>query len=113
MNRPDWRALRRIGGPTKQDLLQSLRDYRDDLKGYDPADLTDPGCDETSGDVRLQVHDGFWSLRTGDAQYDHDHRGFWGAGSVSPNENLQSLTMTAEDLASQVLDMAAEDHGHE
>lgn len=43
-------------------------------------------------DVRLQVVDGTWYLHSGDASYDQDHRGFWGAGSLPGKAERSALT---------------------
>ena len=58
-------------------------------------------------DVRLQVHDdGAWSIHSGDASYDTDHRGYWGAASVPGNSEKFNSTAVAKDL----IDQAKEDH---
>lgn len=55
-------------------------------------------------DVRLQVeNDGNWSLHTGDAQYDTDHRGFWGAGTLVPDMTKAAI----RELARELIDEAA------
>ena len=59
-------------------------------------------------DVRLQVYeDGAWALRTGLSDYDLDHRGFWGAGSVTATSLVKELRDTAKDLLEQVKDAFA------
>lgn len=56
-------------------------------------------------DVRLQVwDDGQWAIHTGDASYDQDHRGFWGAGCVIADDTPETL----RDLAEQLRDDAIE-----
>lgn len=65
-------------------------------------------------DVRLQVSDeGSWTLHTGDASYDQDHTGHWGAGTVSPDDDDVILMETARDLVEQVLDSAANQEEHD
>lgn len=59
--------------------------------------------EETEGyiDIRLQVVEGEgWELHTGDAQYDTDHRGSWGATTINPwaRENTYEI---ARDLINQ------------
>ena len=54
--------------------------------------------------MRLQVHDGGWYVHSGDAQYDTDHRGYWGAASVSEDDSDGALQDTARDLIRQVED---------
>jgi hypothetical protein len=64
---------------------------------------TEPGVEESFLDVRLQVYeDGSWSLRHGDPQYDLDHRGFWGAGSV-PGDGRR---FSSEDIARELIEQA-------
>jgi hypothetical protein len=68
-------------------------------------------------DVRLQVtEDGAWYLHSGDASYDQDHRGFWGAGSLPGKAERSSLgekdraricRMWAEDLLDEVREEVA------
>ena len=66
-------------------------------------------------DVRLQVHDGeplSWRIRYGDASYDQDHRGSWGAGSVpgvvrGRTSRFDSVAL-AKDLLEQAKDMHAQ-----
>lgn len=56
----------------------------------------------TDMDVRLQVlDDGTWQLHYGDAQYDTDHRGYWGASIISVGMNRRDLNGVAQDLISQ------------
>lgn len=55
--------------PSIHDLALALRDLNDNVEGE---------CD-----VRLQVYpEGGWRLRYGDASYDQDHSGYWGASSI-------------------------------
>ena len=64
---------------------------------------------ETRGiDVRLQVHDGSWSLHTGDSSYDQDHRGHWGAGFLTPRCNARELARELIDEAEESAAMAGE-----
>jgi hypothetical protein len=73
--------------------LENVKAQFDDV----PAD--EEGEDEEEGnyiDVRLQVRKGgSWSLHTGDASYDQDHRGFWGSGCVGKDTDCKEL---AEEL---------------
>jgi hypothetical protein len=62
--------------------------------------------EEAYMDVRLQVHQGGgWSIHTGDASYDQDHRGYWGASSLSRDTDCAEL---AEELIEQAKDMHAQ-----
>jgi hypothetical protein len=81
------------GLPTIREVLGDLVAVRDEIRGYGDVDETD---------VRLQVHGGSWSLHSGDAQYDTDHRGYWGAGSVSKDDSQASLRTTAKELIAEV-----------
>jgi hypothetical protein len=66
----------------------------------------DPG--EDMMDVRLQVYeDGSWAIRTGLSDYDQDHRGFWGAGSLTASSMVKELRDTAKGLLEQVRDAYA------
>lgn len=64
---------------------------------------TEPGVDDSFIDVRLQVYDdGSWMVRHGDPQYDQDHRGFWGTGSV-PGDGKR---FRSKELARELLEQA-------
>jgi hypothetical protein len=58
-----------------------------------------------SFDVRLQVLPSGWRVWTGDAQYDTDHRGVWGAGEVDRTTNCRAL---ARALLDEAREMAAD-----
>jgi hypothetical protein len=60
------------------------------------------GEDET--DVRLQVSDGYWNVHIGDASYDTDHSGSWGASMINTSDDEATLYEVAEDLINEVLD---------
>ena len=77
------------------------------IEDYDPDDLTGYGDDEPSIDCRLRYHDGSWSLLSGDASYDQDHRGHWGASSVGPNLSADDARDIVKDLVEQILDSVA------
>ena len=62
-------------------------------------------------DVRLQVTDGGWWLRVGDASFDTDHGGWWGAESVSGSDTDDDLLSIAESLISQAEDHRAQCEG--
>ena len=80
-----------------QETYRDLQSVRLSLVGW--------GIEET--DVRLQYMDGAYALHTGEACYDTDHRGYWGCGSVSADDDDVSLMETARDLVSQMIDHAA------
>lgn len=58
------------------------------------------GIEET--DVRLQIKNDGWQLHTGDSSYDQDHRGDWGASSVSRENTKGDCTGIARDLLNQI-----------
>lgn len=73
-------------------------------KNFNPNDLDD-GEGNTGTDVRLRVHDGGWYLYTGSSDYDQDHRGFWGSGSLPYHRT--NLTSLAEELIEQAREQEA------
>lgn len=86
--------------PTVEAVTVALRAVRDYLRRE--------RFEET--DVRLQVHDG-WTVHQGDGQFDQDHRGLWGAGSVSARDSLAALRETARGLVSEALESWYEGNG--
>ena len=96
---PGWRSVADLldGStlgevPTVEAVTTALRGVRDYLRRE--------RLPET--DVRLQVHDG-WTIHHGSSDYDQDHRGMWGASSVSARDSLAILRETACGLVSEVL----------
>ena len=70
---------------------------------------TEPGVEDSFIDVRLQVYDnGSWAVRNGDPQYDLDHRGFWGTGSVPGDGRRFRSKELARELLEQAKEHAAE-----
>ena len=62
--------------------------------------------DDKIVDVRLQVYEnGQWAIREGDASYDTDHHGYWGASTLEPRSNCREL---ARDLIDQAAEHAAQ-----
>ena len=60
---------------------------------------------ESECDIRLQVYpNGDWKIRTGDASYDQDHRGTFGASSI-PGYKYR---INSRDLARDLLDQVKE-----
>lgn len=76
-------------------LASHIPDIDTEISGFGAGDET-PGFD-----VRLQVHDGSWSLHTGDASYDQDHRGYWGAGFLTEGDG--DCRELAQDLIDEAL----------
>ncbi len=87
--------------PTLLELTKAVRAYAQELATYNPQDLDDDEGNP-SGDIRLQVSDDGWAVHTGDSSYDQDHRGFWGASSVEPNQS--DCRSIARDLLEQAKD---------
>ena len=74
-----------------KDLNEGEMEYDEEEDEYIPLD------EPIYIDVRLQVHDG-WALRTGPSDYDQDHRGYWGVGSVvGPDMNMGNLISVANE----------------
>jgi hypothetical protein len=85
--------------PTIQDVSDEVYSHVQDLKNWQ--------IDE--GDIRLQVYEnGGWIVRTGDASFDTDHSGFWGASSIASNANKRQCRETARELIGQARDQQAE-----
>ena len=58
-------------------------------------------------DVRLQVYpDGKWWVRWGDASYDQDHTGYWGASSVPGVVKGRAVRFDSRHVARELLDQA-------
>jgi hypothetical protein len=83
---------------TTNNIANGLRELRRDLLDDENNEM----------DVRLQVYpDGSWSLRYGPSDYDQDHRGYWGAGSIALDDGDETLDSVARELVEQALDQAA------
>lgn len=57
-------------------------------------------------DVRLNVQEGGWALLTGDACYDDDHRGLWGASHLKGGGGRHGSNCEA--VATELLEQARE-----
>jgi hypothetical protein len=89
------RALR---VPSVAEVAEELRVVRHQFED-------DPNFqDDEPLDVRLQVYeDGEWAVHFGDPQYDTDHRGYWGAGSIAPySATAADLREVARELIDEV-----------
>ena len=92
--------------------LRTLEAMEAELQQETYVWLLDVPTDSEGMDVRLQVHeDGSHYFHSGQACYDTDHRGYWGAATIYHNEDEVSLISTARDLVEQVLDSCAEGEG--
>ena len=81
--------------PTIRDVARAVKNVHD---------YSDVECD-----IRLQVsEDGTWAIRHGDASYDLDHRGYWGASSVPGYGRRFNSRDVARDLIDQCRDMLAD-----
>ena len=97
----DMQALEAREAEYQQETYRFLLDVRNDF-------ALDPDLSETI-DVRIQVlPDGTRYFWYGDASFDTDHRGFWGAGTVSADDDDVQLIDTARDLVEQAIDHAAQ-----
>lgn len=92
--------------PTIKELADALYSEGQYLKrNFSKEDLMDGPHDDFCGtDVRLQLHDGSWELHTGDSSYDQDHRGYWGASSISRGATRRECMDTARSLINEALD---------
>lgn len=89
------------------EVVAELKDIRDDLAATPSEDGVE--SEDDFMDVRLQVFDdGGWVLHTGDASYDTDHHGSWGASEIVPTMTDEELREMAEDLINQAEDMRAQ-----
>jgi hypothetical protein len=77
-------------------------------------DMREHESEEPRIDVRLQVRDidltsdgPWWTVHTGDASYDQDHRGFWGSGCVVADDTPETLRSLADMLREDAIEDAA------
>ena len=85
--------------PSIASVTAALKEAREEAREY---------LNGEDMDVRLQLYeDGAWALRTGVSDYDQDHRGFWGASSITGGCLIKHLRDTAADLLEQVRDAHA------
>jgi len=69
-------------------------------------EAADDGCE--SFDFRIQYDgDDAFDLHTGDASYDTDHRGFWGAGSIAASDDDATVAAALADAVNQAIDDCA------
>ncbi len=82
----------------------SIDEVARDLVQINKMSLEPEDADEGI-DVRLQVRPGHgWELHYGSADYDQDHRGFWGASSVPGNNRRFKSRDVARNLIEQAKD---------
>lgn len=86
-------------------LAKDIESLKEDIE----PDFKDPSDPDGVPyiDIRLNYQpeeEGFgedWDVKTGDSQYDQDHRGFWGCGAVTKDTDAKGL---AVDLLDEVLE---------
>ena len=101
-------ALEAMEAELQQETYRFLQSMRYAAQTYDPEEIADDEGNP-SIDVRLQVlANGDYYHHSGLPCYDTDHRGFWGAGSVSPSDGEVELIQIARDMVEQVLDSASQ-----
>lgn len=99
-----WAELVYVGFPCSAlDVAGELEALRAEFREIDP-DSNEP-C---ALDVRLQVHEGKWTVWSGDSSFDTDHRGAWGSGAVRADMDGKALRAVAEDLIRQAWDMTGD-----
>lgn len=112
----EYEVRRSADGPVRFPAPKSYRfptiaDVARDLRAINAQtiDTSDNEDDNTSGiDVRLQVTTDGATVHTGDAAYDTDHRGVWGASSVPGNDRRFNARAVARDLIEQAREQAAQ-----
>lgn len=95
---------------TKREAVMSVQwPVTDDIAAalYGHLQHMDKGEEYT--DVRLQVYGSRWAVHVGCSDYDQDHRGYWGASTMSASDTFDALLSTAEFLLDQAKDQAAMD----
>ena len=91
--------------PMVKDVAAEVHAYGQLLRGFSPADITEPGADDPGGDIRLQMFETVWyKVHTGSPDYDQNHRGYWGASWVPAGVARRKSRAIARELIEQVLD---------
>jgi len=92
--------------PRIRDVARELLAINREIEGA-PEDADNGG----GVDVRLCVQDdGSWLVLFGDASYDQDHRGYWGASSVPGSKNGRPKRFRSRDIARSLLDQVIEEY---
>ena len=78
-----------------QDVLAELACIRDSMEDSEPVD------------VRVQIDEGQCFVHYGDAGFDTDHSGYWGASSVSRDDSDADLHTLACVMIEEALDTQA------
>jgi len=93
----------KIGRNDKRDMIAELDGIIMDVDSLPEEDR------EGGIDVRLQIQeDGSWSIHAGDAQYDTDHTGYWGASMVDSDSDAGEVVL---DLVGQAMSDFAQCQG--
>ena len=92
--------------PSIPDVVRELRLINENM---DCSESPEEGCD-----VRLQVYEeeDCWTVRYGDASYDTDHHGYWGASSVPGVVKGVVKRFNSTDVARDLIEQA-KDQYHE
>ena len=101
--------------PKIEEVLAELLDIQGSIDWWivtgDREEDGDCEGESDSVDVRIQVaSDGSWSIHSGDACYDTDHRGYWGASSIGQYDSAEELRSVAEDIIGQAMDSFHEEN---
>lgn len=79
----------------RKGIVRELQDIKSRLtrwvKEHQQLEVAAKGDTDGYVDVRLRYHEGSITIKTGDPQFDQDHRGFWGAGVVAPDTDVEEL----------------------
>lgn len=99
--------------PTVEELARAM----EHLLGRVEPEYRESKDDTPHIDVRLQVwseEDGDgWTIHTGDASYDQDHRAYWGAGCVTADDTLDTLKALANEMIEKAIEQAAQNDDFE
>jgi hypothetical protein len=88
---PAWPSMAEVAAR----LEAQARPIAPDCHAEDCDESGCPGCI----DVRLQCEDSGWSIHTGSAQDDQDHRGYWGSSVATAGQT--DFAQLADDLLDQ------------
>lgn len=90
--------------PSIKDVAAELRFINANVE-CDSSELGSGYCD-----VRLQMYEnGIWVMRHGLSDYDHDHRGYWGASCIPGIQNGVVKRFNSREVAKDLINQV-EDH---
>lgn len=94
------------GFDSEEELEGFLTKEKSDIVKYLSQILKDaPDSEEEPLEIRLQVDDYSWNIKTGDSSFDQSHKGYWGFGFANKGDN-------AKDLAEGLIENLMEDAHH-